>query len=94
MNLIARLHCNIEIPAFLGMTFRRVIKVLVYIAAVSYFISKIIDAKDKLEDGRIGTMFLKISGATVQGEACVIDLHCTVLGLAISNFTCSGNCIS
>ena len=77
LSLIARLHCNIEIPAFLGMTFRRIIKVVVYIAAVIYFISKIIDAKDKLEDGRIGTMFLKISGATVQGEACVIELHCT-----------------
>ena len=50
------------------MDFRRPVKLSIIMALVIYFISKIINAKIKLEERRIGTMISTVHSDTVQGN--------------------------
>ena len=49
------------------MDFRRPFKLSVIMALLTYFITKIINAKNKLEERRIGTMISTVHSDTVQG---------------------------
>ena len=52
------------------MDLTRQLKLLVLIILIGYFISKILVAKTKLDERKIGTLLRKINSDTVQGSLC------------------------
>ena len=67
------------VSIFHRMNFRRLIRLLILGALFFYFVLKVIDSVYKLQEGKIGTLFRKITEDLVEGRRqCYCRYHIRV----------------